>query len=168
MSDAADATGTVESFPSLQDEKTVTWGEAQFTINKLLPTEAKAVFVHHVRPLLRGALSAEAPAGGGKTEMWRLMLSAFTDAPANHYDAISAAMAKTIQVRRGAETRFLAGNEGWAFQDLEGAHAMALDGRAFLVNFREWLPVVLSEFPRLMQDFGLPSLETLTRSSETS
>ena len=124
MSETTDTTGTVEAFPGPQDEKIVTWGEAQFTINKLLPTEAKAVFVHHVRPLLRGALSAEAPAGGGKTEMWRLMLSAFTDAPANHYDAISTAMAKSIQVRRGAETRFLAGNEAWAFQGLEGAHAI--------------------------------------------
>ena len=58
MSEAADATGTVETFPSPQDERTVMWGEAQFTINKMLPMEAKAVFVEHVQPLMHQSHAA--------------------------------------------------------------------------------------------------------------
>ena len=93
---------------ALPDDRTITWSaeplpgktdrvDATFEIRKLLPTEAKPLFIRHVRPLLRGALSAEAPASGA-TEGWRAMLAAFTDAPSDHYEAISKAMARCIIV----------------------------------------------------------------------
>ena len=147
---------------ALPDDRTVTWGETTFEIRKLLPTETKPLFIRHVRPLLRGALSAEAPASGAPTEDWRAMLAAFTDAPSEHYEVISAAMARSIIVSRGDEKRPLAGNVEWAFQGLEGAHMVLLDVRAFTVNFRGWLDVAISEFPQLVQAFAslIPPTET--------
>ena len=151
---------------SLPDDRTITWGDATFEIRKLLPTEAKPLFIRNVRPLLRGALSAEAPAGG-TTEPWRMMLAAFTDAPAEHYEAISKAMARSIIVTRGSEKRALAGQEEWAFQGLEGAHMVILDTRAFVSNFRGWLDVAISEFPQLVQAFASLVPPTETPSSGT-
>ena len=183
MSEAADATGTVESFPALQDEKTVTWGDAQFTVNKMLPMEAKAVFVEHVQPLMHQIMRLLDEMGSddedegiqitvsdtvvGKRMMKRAAMI-FSALPPKHYRSISLAMSKSVQVRRGTETRFLAGNEEWAFQGLTGAHAVMLDGRAFLINFTEWLPVVLSEFPSLLQVFSSQSQGMSTPSSGTS
>ena len=163
---------------ALPDDRTITWSaeplpgktdrvDATFEIRKLLPTEAKPLFIHHVRPLLRGALSAEAPAGGGATEGWRSMLAAFTDAPAEHYDAISKAMARGIIVTRGSDKRSLSGQEEWAFQGLEGAHMVILDTRAFVANFRGWLDVAISEFPQLVQVFASLVPPTETPSSGT-
>ena len=151
---------------ALPDDRTVTWGETTFTINKLLPTEAKPLFVRHVRPLLRGALSADV-GPTGETEPWRIMLAAFTDAPAEHYEAISSAMARCITVSRGGEKRPLAGNEAWAWQGLEGAHMVLLDVRAFTVNFRAWLGVVMSEVPQLAAAFESLTPATSTDSSAT-
>ena len=184
MSDAADATGTVESFPALQDEKTVTWGEAQFPVNKMLPMEAKAVFVEHVQPLMHQIMRLldEMESGDEDDEGIKITVSdtvvgkrmmkraamIFSALPPKHYRSVSLAMSKSIQVRRGGDTRFLAGNEEWAFQGLTGAHAVMLDGRAFLINFTEWLPVVLSEFPSLMQVFSSQSQGMSTPSSGTS
>ena len=153
---------------ALPDDRTITWGDVTFEIRKLLPTEAKPLFIRHVRPLLRGALSAEAPAGGG-TEPWRIMLAAFTDAPAEHYEAVSAAMARGIIVTRGGEKpRPLAGNEEWAWQGLEGAHMVLLDARSFAVNFKAWLVVAMSELPQLAQAFASLSPPTSTPSSQPS
>ena len=120
---------------ALPDDRTITWGDATFEIRKLLPTEAKPLFIRHVRPLLRGALSAEAGSGPppnangngnvaeaelggyiGSTETWRVLLAAFTDAPAEHYEAISKAMARSIVVSRGGVKKPLAGNEEWAIR----------------------------------------------------
>lgn len=183
MSEAAGATGTVESFLAPQDEKTVTWGEAQFTINKMLPMEAKAIFVEHVQPLMHQVMRLlDEVQGDGDEEDVQFVVSdavlgkrmmkraamIFSALPPKHYRTISVAMSKSIQVRRGSETRFLAGNEEWAFQGLEGAHAIMLDGRAFLINFTGWLPVILSEFPSLMQVFASQSRGMSTPSSETS
>ena len=151
---------------ALPDDRTITWGDATFEIRKLLPTEAKPLFIRHVRPLLRGALSAEAPASGA-TEPWRVMLAAFTDAPAEHYEAISKAMARGIIVTRAGEKRALAGNEEWAWQGLEPAHMCILDVRAATVNFRESLAVAVSELPQLAQVFASLAPETSTPSSET-
>ena len=151
---------------ALPDDRTISWGDATFEIRKLLPTEAKPLFIRHVRPLLRGALSAEAPADG-ETEPWRIMLAAFTDAPTEHYEAISAAMAKAIIVTRAEEKRPLAGNEEWAWQGLEGAHMVLLDGRAFVVNFRAWLDVAISELPQAAQAFASLVPPTETPSSGT-
>ena len=152
---------------ALPDDRTITWGDATFEIRKLLPTEAKPLFVRHVRPLLRGALSAEAPAEGA-TEPWRIMLAAFTDAPAEHYEAISKAMSRSIIVSRAGEAKPLAGNEEWAWQELEGVHAILLDTRAFVVNFKPWLVVVASELPQLVQAFESLSPPTSTDSSQPS
>ena len=124
---------------ALPEDRTVTWGESTFEIRKMLPVEAKRVFIHHVRPLLAGAAEAPQPPGMrrtpetdangepiptpgffGETEQWRVLLSAFTNASGQHYDALSKAMSRSILVRRGAEQRFLAGHEEWAFQGLEG------------------------------------------------
>ena len=157
----------MEILDALPDDRTITWGETTFEIRKLLPTEAKPLFIRHVRPLLRGALSAEA-GPNGDTEPWRIMLAAFTDAPSKHYEAISAAMARAIVVTRGTEKRALAGHEEWAWQGLETAHMVILDGRAFTVNFRESLDVFLSELPQLAQAFTSLTAETSTDSSATS
>ena len=148
----------------LPDDRTITWGDATFEIRKLLPTESKPLFIRHVRPLLRGALSAEAPANGA-TEPWRMMLAAFTDAPAEHYEAISKAMARCIIVTRAGEKRPLAGNEEWAWQGLEGAHMVLLDVRAFTVNFQSWFGVAIQELPALAQAFASLNLKTPTPSS---
>ena len=99
---------------------------------------------------------------------WKLIAAAFINAPYEHYLAISTAMSRSISVRRGQETRVLQGNEEWAFQGLEGAHAMILDARAFMVNYRPFLPVVMSEIPDLARAFGsnMPSMSMNT--SQTS
>ena len=152
---------------ALPDDRTITWGDTTFEIRKLLPTEAKPLFIHHVRPLLRGALSAEA-GPTGESEPWRIMLAAFTDAPAEHYDAISKAMARSIVVSRGGVNKPLAGNEEWAFDGLEGIHAIILDTRAFCVNFKPWLSVAISELPQLAQAFESFSPPTRTPSSPPS
>ena len=46
-----------EILDALPEDRTITWGEAQFTINKMLPMEAKSVFMAHVRPLCQGILA---------------------------------------------------------------------------------------------------------------
>ena len=43
----------------------------------------------------------------------------------------------------------LLGDHENAFRDLEGAHMVLLNARAFTVNFIGWWDVVLSEFPAL-------------------
>ena len=147
----------------------VEWGDARFQINKLLPIEAKDLFVRHVRPLCRGALSASTGDGNaGQADTWRIILAAFSDAPTDHYEAISRAMSGAITCTRGGESRIVRDNEAWCFQGLEGAHAVVLDGRAFVINFFDWLPVVASEFPSLLQAFNQSESETETLSSPTS
>ena len=166
---------------ALPEDRVITWGDSTFEIRKLLPTEAKPLFIRHVRPLLRGALSAESPGpppagaevateGGylGATETWRVILAAFTDAPAEHYEAVSHAMARSIVVTRKGEKRPLASNEEWAFQGLEGAHMVMLDVRAFAINFKGWLDVAISGLPQLAQAFASLAPPTETPSSPTS
>ena len=46
-------------------DKEFTYGDVTFRVDKLLPQEAKAVFMAHVRPLLEGALSVESGGGDG-------------------------------------------------------------------------------------------------------
>ena len=55
---------------ALPDDRTITWGDATFEIRKLLPTEAKPLFIHQ-RCDRAGRDAA---------------------APAEHYEAISKAM----------------------------------------------------------------------------
>ena len=136
------------------DERTVTYGDVTFEIRKLLPVEAKRVFMAHVRPLLRGALSAQAPTGEMAPE-WALVLAAFTDAPQEHYDAIVRALYGNILYSSPAQStpKRLLGDEEHAFKDLDMAHMILLDARAFIVNFSASWDVVQSEFPALVRVF---------------
>ena len=136
---------TPDAAPVPVPDKAVT-----FTISKMLPMDAKQVFMGHVRPLLRGALGAgDVKAGAGN---WLMALAAFTDAPQEHYDAIVRELYKHIVYKR-ADSReaptMLSGDEENAFRDLDMAHILILDARAFVVNFRESWRVVISEFPVL-------------------
>ena len=129
------------------EAREVRFGNVTFRIGKMLPLEAKRVFMHHVRPLLRGALNAESN-GTGK---WQILLAAFTDAPQEHYDAIVTALYGHITYTAPGVTTptMLLGDEENAFKDLDMAHSLMLDGRAFYINFFESWDVVLSEFPSL-------------------
>lgn len=144
-----------------------TLGGVSFKINKMLPIEAKRVFMGHVRPLLRGALSADADVefsqeidqqiedSGQSSRQWKLALAAFTDAPQEHYDAIVRAMyGHIVYTKPGGSPTPLFGDEENCFNATEGfeaAHIVMLDIRAFCVNFTGSLGVVLSEFTRPKQ-----------------
>ena len=145
----------------------VTFGDVTFRIGKLLPLEAKRVFMGHVRPLLRGALNAEVgeekttdpeTGEGVNANQWKILLAAFTDAPQTHYDAISQALYQRIQFRRAGDDKFrpLGSDEEYAFQGLDMAHLLMLDARAFAVNFFGSFGVLLSEFQSLA-----PTLQSL-------
>ena len=129
----------------LLDQRDVTFKDVTFHITKLLPMQAKQLFMTHVRPLLRGALSAKTEGGEG----WQLMLAAFTDAPQEHYDAVVAALYSVITYTTKTEKtpHRLLGDEENAFKDLDMAHSLILDGRAFYINFFGSFDVILSEFP---------------------
>ena len=138
------------------DAREVVFGDVTFQIGKLMPMEAKRVFLKDVRPLLRGALNAEvgdAPSngdGGGGGGQWKILLAAFTDAPQNHYDAIQRSLyAHITYTTPGKEPQLLLKDEENAFKDLDMAHSLMLDCRAFYVNFFSSWSVILSEFPPL-------------------
>ena len=138
-------------------EPEVTFGNTTFRISKLLPMEAKKLFMGHVRPMLRGALSANVQS---EADNWQMALAAFTDAPQEHYDAIAAALYRHITYQRADSQEppmVLAGDEENAFQDLDMAHALLLDARAFIVNFRGSWAVLESEFPALALISKLPA-----------
>ena len=131
-------------------ENTLHFDGASFQIQKLLPGEAMRLFIHHVRPLLAGAAKANVSGEDNANQaIIKLMINAFTEAPADHYDHISRTMAQLIVVEREDGKRKLAGNESWAFQGLTGAHMIMVDIKAFQVNFTEWWDVLISEFPSL-------------------
>ena len=125
-----------------------------FTIRKLLPLEAKQVFLKHVRPLIRGALNANIPDKMAESEMWRIILAAITDAPIEHYDALMRRLYRDITFTYDGEKvpQMLAGNEELAFKDLDMAHILALDVRAFAVNFQGSWAVAISEYRNLLTD----------------
>ena len=145
---------------STLDAREVTYGDVTFQIRKMLPLEAKRVFLTHVRPMLRGALAAQT--GGDSPSGLMLALAAFTDAPQVHYDAVVGALYRhiTYSTPKDPTAKVLAGDEENAFKDLDMAHSILLDGRAFLVNFSESWAVVQSEFPALGQ--ALESLAAQT------
>ena len=156
---------------------TVTYGDVTFRIRKLLPMPAKAVFMDHVRPLLRGALSADMPAkrpGSGEDDVadvpWmKVALAAFTDAPGEHYKEIVKALYSKITYQRAdmSKPMPLLNREDHAFQNLDMAHSLALDARAFIVNFSASFSVAASEFPHLAQVFQSLKQSTSTPSSPT-
>ena len=131
----------------------VQFGDVTFHIGKLLPMEAKRLFMGHVRPLLRGALSAEIK---DDADQWQIALAAFTDAPQEHYDAIQRALYAHITYRRPSDTTplRLLGDEENAFKDLDMAHSISLDVRAFAVNFIGSFSVAMSELHHLGAGFA--------------
>ena len=156
------------NLPELEHE--VTFGEVSFSIKKLMPMEAKEVFVGHVRPLLRG-LNAEMPnsqevaSKGEDFKMmlgFKMMLAAFTEAPEAHYKAIVKAMSKRITFTSPSNKSplTLAGNEELAFKDLDMAHILLLEGRAFGVNFFGSCSILFEEFMRLFPSSPLPDPQT--------
>ena len=150
-------------------DKEFTYGEVTFRVDKLLPQEAKAVFMAHVRPLLEGALSAESGGDGGGLAM---MLGIVAKAPQTHYDAVMRALYQHVYYTRSDDREQLppgklAGDEERAFVGLDMAHILLLDARAFAVNFHESWAVLQSEFPSLSQIIQSLPQETLTPSSTT-
>ena len=139
------------------DAREVVFGDVTFKIGKLMPMEAKRVFLKDVRPLLRGALNAEVGDassngdGGGGGGQWKILLAAFTDAPQDHYDAIQQSLYShiTYSTTGSNSPQRLLGDEENAFKDLDMAHSLMLDCRAFYVNFFSSWSVILSEFPPL-------------------
>ena len=145
-------------------EPEVTFGDVSFSIKKLMPMEAKEVFMGHVRPLLRG-LNAEMPDSqevASKGAGIKMMLAAFTEAPEVHYKAIVKAMSKRITFTSPSNKSqlTLAGNEELAFKDLDMAHILLLEGRAFGVNFFGSCYILFEELVHLLQ--SLPPLKVPT------
>ena len=151
------------------DNREVTFGKVTFRIGKMLPREAKKLFMSHVRPLLRGSLSAQSAGDGG----WMLILAAFTDAPQEHYDAIERALYQhiTYTTPEITQPQRLGGDEDNCFNrpehELEGIHELMLVTKAFAINFIGWWGAMSSQFPQAAR--GLQSLaqSTSTPSSET-
>ena len=135
------------------DDREVSYGDVTFRINKLLPVEAKDVFMRHIRPLLEGAASASGDGGGIS-----MILGIIAKAPQEHYDAVMRALYKLITFSSPAtpQPMVLADNAELAFKDLEMAHILLLEARAFAVNFRGSWDVLQSELPLLSQ--GIASL----------
>jgi len=134
------------------------FGDTTFHIQKMLPMEAKTVFMKHVRPLLKGALSAEV--SEGSNQGWKLFLAAFTDAPQEHYDMLVKCLYKHITWQRKGDTFSLLGDEEDAFKDMSMANIIELDIRAFRVNFQDSLLEIASKLRSLPQDFQLPGQGT--------
>lgn len=148
------------------DASDFTLGDVNFSVKKMLPIPAKNIFMSHVRPLLRGALSANADKA---EDFWQVILAAITDAPKLHYDALVKAMYYDITYtspNAEAPVRLL-GDEENAFKDLDMAHLLILDGRAFCVNFFQSFNVLQSEFPLVGKIIKLWSVKTQTPSSTT-
>ena len=147
-------------------DKEFTYGDTTFRVDKLLPQEAKAVFMAHVRPLLEGALAAESGGGGDGLAM---ILGIVAKAPQTHYDAVMRALYQHISYTSPdqVQPQRLAGDEERAFANLNMAHILLLDARAFAVNFHESWAVLQSEFPSLSQIIQQLPSETSTLSLPT-
>ena len=148
-------------------DKEFTYGEVTFRVDKLLPQEAKAVFIDHVRPLMEGALNVQT---GGDT--LALIMGVIAKAPATHYYAVMRALYQHVYYVRADDREQLppgklAGDEERAFVGLDMAHILLLDARAFAVNFHESWAVLQSEFPSLSQIIQSLPQETLTPSFTT-
>ena len=114
-------------------DKEFTYGDVTFRVDKLLPQEAKAVFMAHVRPLLEGALSVESGGGDGLA----MILGIVAKAPQTHYDAVMRALYQHVYYTSPdqVQPQRLAGDEERAFANLDMAHLLLVDARAFAVNF---------------------------------
>ena len=146
------------------DDREITYEGVTFYIGKLLPMEAKKVFMEHVRPMLEGALSVQADGG-----VFAMILGVVAKAPQQHYDAVMAALYPQITYRTAdmPQPMPLAKDEANAFKDLDMAHILMLDVRAFAVNFRGSWDVLQSEFPQLNLLMQASTPETSTPFSIT-
>ena len=144
------------------DDREITYEGVTFSIGKLLPQESKKVFMEHVRPMLEGALSVPADSG-----LFTMILGVVAKAPQQHYDGIMAALYPQIKYRTAdmSQPMPLARDEANAFKDLDMAHILMLDVRAFAVNFRGSWDVLQSEFPQLRLLIQASTPETSTPSS---
>ena len=90
-----------------------------------------------------------------------MMLAAFTEAPEAHYKAIVKAMSKRITFTSPSNKSplTLAGNEELAFKDLDMAHILLLEGRAFGVNFFGSCSILFEELVRLLPSSPLPECQ---------
>ena len=145
-------------------DKEFTYGDVTFRVDKLLPQEAKVVFIDHVRPLMEGALNVQT---GGDT--LALIMGVIAKAPAFHYYAVMKALYQHISYTSPdqVQPQRLAGDEERAFANLDMAHLLLVDARAFAVNFHESWDVLQSQFPSLGQIIQSLPQETLTPSSTT-
>lgn len=146
------------------DDREVTYGNSTFQIGKLLPQEAKQVFMTHVRPMLEGAASSEGGDGG-----IGMILGLVAKAPQAHYDAAMRALYTqiTYTTPQQPQPMKLLGDEALAFMDLDMAHILLVDVRAFAVNFSGSWAVIQSEFPSLTAAFDRLTQATSTLSSTT-
>ena len=150
--------------PDLPDDRTVTFGGSTFTINKMMPRDAKRVFLGHVRPLLSGLAKGELTKDSHDLQFLAALIA---NAPTEHIDGVTNAMYQRIfYARDGGDPRRLAGDEDSAFQDMDMAHILMLDWRAFLVNFRGSWDVLQSEFPQVGQVLQSFAQEQSTPSSQ--
>ena len=111
-------------------------------------------------------LNAEMPDSQGAASNGagiKMMLAAFTEAPEAHYKAIVKALSKRITFTSPSNKSplTLAGNEELAFKDLDMAHILLLEGRAFGVNFFGSCSILFEEFSAPTPEF------TPARSAQT-
>ena len=146
------------------DDREITYEGVTFSIGKLLPMESKKFFMEHVRPMLEGAMSASADRG-----LTGMILGVLSKAPQQHYDALVAVLYPQITYRTAdmPNPMPLARDEANAFKDLDMAHILMLDVRAFAVNFRGSWDVLQSEFPQLRLLIQASTPETSIPSSIT-
>ena len=158
----------------LAADRYVRLGDVEFEIRKMLPFEAKGVFLRNVRPLIGGALKAgvdlddavaeakglaqrpaEELSAESATSLMNVVLSAVVEAPTEHYETLCEAMYGSINYRLDGEAWTpLKNNIEHAFADLDVAHIFALDFRAFSINFIGSLPVLLSELKSIVPVSG--------------
>lgn len=148
------------------DARSVTYGDTTFHIGKLMPIEAKRVFMSHVRPMLQGALAANVAEGAGG---WQVMLAAVTNAPQEHYDALTAVLYTAITYTKPnlSTAAPLANDLDNAFDGLDMVHILDLELRAFCVNFLGSWDALKSMYPQVNRIGDLLTRQTSTLSSGT-
>ena len=127
----------------------VEYGNVTFRVRKMLPKEAKRLLLVHIRPLLGGLANTDV---SKDASTWSMLLSAFVNAPLEHYDSIVAQLYKNIDYRKsGSGWMQLYGDDDAAFADIDMAYILALEAKAFCLNFQESFSVAKSElFPEAM------------------
>ena len=98
-----------------------------------------------------------------------MILGIVAKAPQTHYDAVMRALYQHVYYTSPdqVQPQRLAGDEERAFANLDMAHLLLVDARAFAVNFHESWDVLQSQFPSLNRIIQSLPQETLTPSSTT-